>query len=235
MKYSFIIPALNEEDIIGEAIKSIKKQKGSFEIIVVDNGSKDKTTKIAKDLGCRVIKEKKKGISPARNRGAKEAKGEYLCFVDADGELASNWLQEANNILNKKKVDAIVGLNIFKHENFIKRIWYNTYIFFAYMGIYLSKTLFGRIIFEGNNLVIKRSFLLKIGGFDPVVGEGMWTSKKFRASGGTSVFRPQMIIYYSTRGFEEAGYIKTIIFWITATAAKKDCGEYSYKNKNWKK
>jgi glycosyltransferase involved in cell wall biosynthesis len=43
MKYSFIIPALNEEDIIGKTIKSIKKQKGSFEIIVVDNGSKDKT------------------------------------------------------------------------------------------------------------------------------------------------------------------------------------------------
>jgi len=235
MKYSFIIPALNEEDIIGETIKSIKRQKGSFEIIVVDNGSKDKTTKIAKDLGCRVVKEKKRGISPARNRGAKEAKGEYLCFVDADGELTENWLKEANRILNKKKVDAIVGLNIFKHENFVKRIWYNTYNFVVYVGIYLSKALFGKIIFEGNNLVIKRSFLLKIGGFDPVVGEGVWTSKKFRAAGGTSVFSPQMIVHYSARGFEEVGYIKTIIFWITATAVRKSCNKYTYKNKNWQK
>lgn len=235
MKYSFIIPALNEEDIIGETIKSIKRQKGSFEIIVVDNGSKDKTTKIAKDLGCRVVKEKKRGISPARNRGAKEAKGEYLCFIDADGEPMKNWLRDVDKILKKNKVDAIVGLNIFKHENIFKRIWFNTFYFIAYMGIYLSKTLLGIIFFEGNNLVIKRNFLLKIGGFEPVVGEGLWTSKKFRAAGGTSVFRPQMIVHYSSRGFEEAGYIRTVLYWITGTATKKSSDDYSYKSKNWQK
>jgi len=232
MQYSFIIPALNEEDVIGETIKSIKRQKGSFEIIVVDNGSKDKTAKIAKDLGCRVIKEKEKGISPARNRGAKEAKGEYLCFIDADGELTKNWLKEASEILKRRKVDAIVGLNIFKHENIIKRIWYNGYYFFAYLGLYLSKTLLGIIFFEGNNLVIKRNFLLKIGGFDLVIGEGMWLSKKFRASSGTSVFNPKMIVRYSSRGFEETGYIRTIIYWIIGTATKRNPNNYSYKNKN---
>jgi glycosyltransferase involved in cell wall biosynthesis len=232
MKYSFIIPALNEEAIIGETIKSIKRQKGSFEIIVVDNGSKDKTAEVARNLGCKVVKEKKKGISPARNKGAKKAKGEYLCFIDADGKLTQNWLKKADAILKKKKVDAVVGLNIFSHENIIKRVWYNTYYLFAYLGIYLSKLLFNRIIFEGNNLVIKKEFLLKIGGFNPVVGEGVWTSKKFRALKGTSVFSPQMIIYYSSRGFDEVGYIKTIIYWIVGTVTKKDGSDYSYKNKN---
>ena len=232
MKYSFVIPAFNEEAIIGKTIKSIKKQEGSFEIIVVDNGSKDKTAKIAKDLGCRVFKEKQKGISPARNRGAKEARGEYLCFIDADGEPTKNWLRNADKILKKNKVDAVVGLNLFSHKNVIKKIWYNVYYFFAYSIIYFAKLLFNKTIFEGNNLVIKKKFLLKIGGFDPVVGEGAWTSKKFRDSKGTSVFSPQMIIHYSSRGFEETGYIKTVIFWIVGTITKKDSKDYCYKNKN---
>src|SRR4030043_1595511 len=85
-KFSFIIPAFNEEKLIGECVESIKNQtEKADEIIVVDNNSLDLTSKIAKRLGCRVVKEEKQGISEARNRGAYLASGDVLCFVDADG------------------------------------------------------------------------------------------------------------------------------------------------------
>ena len=231
MDYSFIIPALNEEGFIGKTIKSIKRQEGSFEIIVVDNGSKDNTVKIAKDLGCRVIKEKEKGISPARNRGAKEARGEYLCFIDADGELTENWLKNADRILKRKKIDAVAGLNIFEHENIIKRILYNVWNLFSFSCVWLSKIFYGGVGLPGNNFVIKKGVFEKTGGFESVVGEDVWLSKKFWALGGKSIFRPKMTIYYSSRGFDESGFFKTVFFWITATITKKSSRNYNYKNK----
>ncbi len=91
LTFSFIIPALNEEDLIAECINSIKRQKKVVgEIIMVDNGSKDKTAEIAKKLGCKVVKEEKRGVSHARNKGAKLAKGDILCFIDADGVLSKD-------------------------------------------------------------------------------------------------------------------------------------------------
>jgi len=231
MKYSFIIPALNEEKIIGRTIKSIKRQKGFFEIIVVDNGSTDKTGKVAKDLGCRVVKERQKGISPARNKGAKIAKGEYVCFIDADGKLSENWLESIDNILKKKKVDVIVGANVIEYENIFKKIWFNGYHFISYLAVYFLKLFFNKIYFEGNNMAIRKDFLFKIGGFETVIVEGYWLSKKFRVAGGTSVFDPKIRIHYSSRGFDKAGYVKTIVYWTIAAIKKKKAINYSYKNK----
>ncbi len=232
MKYSFIIPALNEEALIGKTIKSIKRQEGSFEIIVVDNGSKDKTAKVAKDLGCRVVKEKEKGISPARNRGAKEARGEYLCFIDADGELGRNWLKSADKKLKRKKIDAIIGLNIFKHEKIYKRILYNFWTFFIYLIFSFPLVFLGKVFLPGNNFAIKKSMFAKTGGFEPVVGEDLWLSKKFWTLRGKAIFSPKMIIHYSSRGFDKSGFIKTTFYWITAAIARRSSSNYSYKNKN---
>lgn len=83
---SVIIPALNEEKYIEDTLMSIKNQKTSvlYEVIVVDGGSVDKTRDIAKRYGAKVIVEKKKGASAARNRGARAASGKYLIFVDSD-------------------------------------------------------------------------------------------------------------------------------------------------------
>lgn len=232
MKYSFIIPALNEEDLIGKTIKSIKRQKGSFEIVVVDNGSTDKTAKIAKDLGCRVVKEKQKGISPARNKGAKVAKGEYLCFIDADGELIANWLERGNRIIMKKKPDVVGGLVVFKHNNILKIILYNSYSFvFYFIGVYFARIFLNMPFFPGNNCVIKRKFFSKTSGFEPIVNEDMWLSKKFWKLGGKIYFNPKMVIRYSSRGFDEAGFLKTIIYWISSYFIRKDSNNYSYKNK----
>ena len=118
MKFSFIIPVLNEEKYIAKCIYSIKKQFGEdFEIIVVDNGSKDKTVEIVNKMGVSLVYERKKGISNARNTGAKKAKGELLCFMDADGILSNNWLVEVRKTINKSNVLNLVGLNIFTNKN----------------------------------------------------------------------------------------------------------------------
>src|SRR4030042_4830816 len=231
MKFSFIIPAFNEEEFISNCVKSIKNQEGDdFEIIVVDNGSSDKTAEIAKNLGVALVSEEKKGISNARNFGVMKAKGEFLCFVDADGTLSNNWLSEAREIISKNNVKALVGLNIFVNNNLFKKFYYNIYTFFAYIALILHNIIFRKLFLPGNNLVIKRSVFLKLGGFEPYIAEDLFLSRKFwKLKNKKSVFNPKMVIFYSTRRFDREGFLRTILFWILASVYRIPGGNYSYK------
>ncbi|OGM10876.1 hypothetical protein A2W13_00300 [Candidatus Woesebacteria bacterium RBG_16_36_11] len=234
MKFSFIIPVLNEEKYIAKCIYSIKKQFGEdFEIIVVDNGSKDKTVEIVNKMGVSLVYERKKGISNARNTGAKKAKGELLCFMDADGILSNNWLVEVRKTINKSNVLNLVGLNIFTNKNIIKKIYYNIFTLFAYLLLILNKIIFGKVFLPGNNLVIRRSIFLKLGGFEPYVAEDLFLSRKFwMLKNEKAIFNHKMVIYYSSRGFDTAGYIRTILYWILASVHRIPGDNYSYKSKN---
>ena len=89
ISFSVIIPAYNEEALLAETIAEIRRGIDDLlpiagEIIVVDNNSVDRTPKIAIAAGARVVFEPINQISRARNSGAREAKGKYLFFVDAD-------------------------------------------------------------------------------------------------------------------------------------------------------
>ena len=82
---SVVIPALNAERFIGEAIESVHAQTLNVaEIIVVDNGCSDRTTQIASELGAVVIEEAKRGLSPARNAGIRVCSQQWVALLDAD-------------------------------------------------------------------------------------------------------------------------------------------------------
>ncbi|MDI9624708.1 MAG: glycosyltransferase family 2 protein [Methanothermobacter sp.] len=89
MLISVVIPALNEEGLVGKTIKSIPtdklKQEGfKVEVIVVDNASEDNTGKEAAEAGAKVVREEKRGYGNAYQRGFKEAKGDIIIMGDAD-------------------------------------------------------------------------------------------------------------------------------------------------------
>jgi len=97
MKLSVIIPTFNEEKSIRECLGSIFKQSyDDFEVIVVDDGSSDKTLRIlsgSKNTNLQILKQKHKGPGAARNLGAGRAKGEILVLVDADMTFDKNFLK----------------------------------------------------------------------------------------------------------------------------------------------
>jgi len=85
---SVIIPVYNYERYLGEAIESVLSQTyQDLEVIVVDDGSTDRSGEVAKSFagrGVRYCQEVHAGIGPARNKGVELAQGEFIAFLDAD-------------------------------------------------------------------------------------------------------------------------------------------------------
>jgi glycosyltransferase involved in cell wall biosynthesis len=110
---SVIIPALNEEKYIGGTLRALRAQTHrDFEVIVADNGSADSTRRIAEKLGARVVVCEKLGADPARNCGARAARGELLVFADADTVLPENTLEQIEKLMRKRE-DVIGGTTAF--------------------------------------------------------------------------------------------------------------------------
>lgn len=84
-KFSIIVPAYNMEKYIKRTLDSIKKQTfKDYEVIVIDDGSTDKTVEVAKKAKVKVIEHKHAGLSVVRNAAIKEAKGDYIVMLDSD-------------------------------------------------------------------------------------------------------------------------------------------------------
>jgi len=106
---SVVIPAYNAERYIGETLQSVLAQTyRDFEVVVVDDGSTDGTREIVRRYGERVrlIEQPNSGPSAARNRGIREARGEFIAFVDSD----DLWLPEKLTLQMPLFADDEVGL-----------------------------------------------------------------------------------------------------------------------------
>ena len=88
---SLVIPAYNEARLLPRLLDSVdaarSRYKGSVQVIVADNASTDKTAAIAAARGCEVARVEKRRIAVVRNGGARLARGDSVCFIDADSSI----------------------------------------------------------------------------------------------------------------------------------------------------
>lgn len=109
---SVILPVYNAETTIESTIKSILDQKNiNFELIIINDGSTDRTSAILNKFmaieNVNVITQLNKGVSEARNRGIKEARGEFCFFIDSDDRLEDNTLHNMFYSAQNNKLDLV--------------------------------------------------------------------------------------------------------------------------------
>lgn len=110
---SVIIPAYNAEETIEKSLQSVIDQtKKEFEIIVINDGSKDNTEKIIKkfkDERLKYFKNKNQGIGKTRNFGIDKSQGKYLMFLDSDDYLDKQALEKLFAKATKEKLDLVIN------------------------------------------------------------------------------------------------------------------------------
>ncbi len=118
---SIIIPAFNEQEVIGDLLQSIKKQTYSkIETLVIDDASTDDTVEICKRNQVKVFKRSHQERSIQRNFGAKMASGKYLLFLDADMILEPNVIADCVKTMTR---DASVGMIIIPEIPVASTFW----------------------------------------------------------------------------------------------------------------
>lgn len=96
--FSVVIPLYNKERMVEATIRSVLNQtEGNFELIVVNDGSTDRSAQVVRSITdgrIRLIDQENGGVSSARNKGIAQARGKYICFLDADDRWYPDFLSE---------------------------------------------------------------------------------------------------------------------------------------------
>lgn len=202
MRISVVIPAHNEEDYIENCVKSLLNQDyEDFEIIVSLNLCTDKTEEIVKKYkAVKIVKEEKKGVTYARQKGSKEASGDILVSADADTIYPNEWLSRiAWNFKNKKEIAAVYGPSVIRGSSlFLKIVSKYVYTWF----LYLSK-LFNNDNVAGMNFACKKEYFDKIGGYNVVLKSAEDIDLALRLKKyGKIKFDIKLVVYTSDRRFK---------------------------------
>lgn len=166
---SVVIPAFNEEKVIGRTLEALGKQTFSdFEIIVVDNNSTDKTGVIVKSytkkLPLTLLLEKKRARGIARAAGFEAAKGEFLFTTDADTVVPPHWIETFLEYFDSPSVIAVTSPAT---TDDLDTKWQKIlYKFFAHPTVELYRLLFGHYWMNGYSFAIRKEAYKKTGGLN---------------------------------------------------------------------
>lgn len=192
----------------------IRPPKATWELLVIDNASRDDTEKVLADnvwpegLTVRVVREMKLGLSHARNRAIEEARGEYILFIDDDESADPDWLCAYERLIEAHAPDAFGG----RIEVFFKD-WRPTWLRDELLGFLGQLRRFDSITpltapdtsFYGGNFGFRKSVCERIGGFDTDLGrKGMVNTGgeevdfylRLLAAGFKVWWTPEAVIYH---------------------------------------
>jgi glycosyltransferase involved in cell wall biosynthesis len=216
MKLSIIIPTREEEKAIAGTVAQFKALSIEHEIIVSDGGSKDHTVERAR-LAAHVVivyDGRKHNASIGRNDGAKIAKGEFLCFIDADVVIPEpqKFFERALSHFDEKKIVGVCG-----PQRALPHLatWADK-VSFGYLNaiIRLQNNILHRGETSGKFMLVRRDAFEHVHGFreDLVTredGDFFYRLSKV----GKTVFDPKLIVYHGARRAHQIGWPKLWYVW----------------------
>ncbi len=166
MLVSVVVPAYNAQGTIWQCLASLVKQsfpRDNFEILMVDDGSTDRTQQIIKQFPVRYIHQTNQGPATARNKGAREAKGEIILFTDADCIADTDWIKQMVKPFANPEIVGVKGAYKNKEKRLIARL---AQLEFEERYRLLEKNRERIDMVDTYSGGFRRDIFLKVGGFD---------------------------------------------------------------------
>ncbi len=201
---SVLIPAYNEESTIRMCVESVlSSDYPSFEVIVIDDGSTDRTAERIRDYVAsgkiRYIWKPNGGKASALNRGIQEAQGEIIVYTDADSLFRPDTLQKLVRWFVSPRIDAVCGNDTPIHPTSAlqKLLTITTHIGTGFVRRALS-VLNVLPIISGNSGAVRKDLLEKVGGFTEIWGEDLDLTFKLHKARARIVFDPEALVISET-------------------------------------
>jgi glycosyltransferase involved in cell wall biosynthesis len=213
---SIVICTYNRADLVRDAIASVVEQdfpRDEYELLVVDNASIDHTCEMVQEFcaaypNVRYLLETNVGLSRARNRGWREAWGDYVGFLDDDCKVPHEWLSVAVEIVLKKHPDAFGG-PYYAFYSTPKPTWFKDE-YESYVPSLKAHLLKAGEFLVGGNMFIRRTLLAELSGFSPsfgmsgktiAYGEETYFFKRMKAQNPNAVmyYEPRLFVYHLVR------------------------------------
>ncbi|MEM8861672.1 MAG: glycosyltransferase, partial [Chloroflexota bacterium] len=224
MDFSVIIPAYNAEKTLPDCIHALKNQidvPGTYEIILVDNGSNDLTVDLAKAAGWQVAVQTKRGPGACRNMGLSIAQGDIICFTDADCAPLENWISEVTQPLREDS--SITGCKgVYKtHQKTVAA----RFVQAEYEGKYQLLAQQEQIDFIDTYCAAYRhEALQEVNGFNEDFQKAEDTEMAYRlaSSGHKLVFQPKAVVYHTHSATLFDFFVKKIqtAYWVAQLVRK---------------
>lgn len=209
MLASVVVPARDAAATLPRTLACLAAQRDApeFEVIVVDDGSRDATATVAERGGARLVRGAGEGSGAARNAGVAAARGWLIAFTDADCFPSPGWLAagvrrlaDVELVAGAVKPDPDTPLGPFDRTVWVERE----------TGLY-----------ETANLLMRRELFERIGGFEPwlrdegprrgwtnpELGEDVWLGWRARRAGASSAFEPDAVVYHAVHSRGPGGYV----------------------------
>lgn len=212
MKYSVLIPTLNEERYIGTLLQALVDQDyKDFEVIVIDAVSED-GTKLVVDtfsdkLNLSFVESPKRGVSFQRNYAAKLAKASQLIFFDADVAPEPDFISKIDSYLEKSSVDVLSSWNVPISDKFI-----DEFLYWVFNRFYLEpmKDKFPAAV--GTFIYVKKDAFEAVGGFQEQVrlAEDFDLVRRMFKEGYKYALLKDPKIKFSVRRLEKEGRVQFV-------------------------
>lgn len=209
---SIVIPSLNEEQFIERCLKSLKNQTVPCEIIVVDNGSTDKTVEIARKYADKVLVEPEINLTELRSKGVETSQSNIIATTDSDTVCPPEWLETLLEGFKDLSVVAVGG-PVEPLKKGLSRGMYTKA---------LSKAVSAGLLL-GSNMAYRRSAYTQVGGYPKTYRAEDWNLSVRLAKIGKVIYESRAIVYTDipyNRQLEAAGI--AISFGLLGLGAAKD-------------
>lgn len=215
---SIIIPARDEEKLIGSAIAQFKNLSMPHEVIVSDDGSKDRTAEIARVLADIVLtyEGEKHVISRARNAGARASKGDILVFADTDAHLPDPERYLRHALTRFEKEPDLLGIATPQRVRPEIELFGDKFVFI--LDNFFTRT-FNNVLHHGAGcgklMFVRRSAFEKVNGFNEnlIFREDADLMKRISKIGRTH-FDDALTVYHSGRRLHRLGVFRFYYTWI---------------------